>query len=159
MKRRLFTEEHAMFRDAFRRFCEKEIVPYNEQWEKDGVVSREMWRHAGENGFLGMQVPEKYGGGGVEDFAYASIMQEETARINAVSAGLGLSLHNDIVLPYVLHYGNEVQKQRWLPGLCSSRPLRCRLRTCLPAKRTSDTTAMPIKRIANAALVIFTPFL
>ncbi len=119
MKRRLFNEEHELFRQSFRRFVEKEIVPHNEQWEKDGIVSREMWKRAGQNGFLGMQVPEEFGGGDVQDFAYSSIMQEETVRANATSAGLGLSLHNDIVLPYILHYGNAEQKQRWLPGICA----------------------------------------
>lgn len=119
MKRKLFTEEHEMFRDSFRRFVEKEIVPYHEQWEKNGMVSRELWTRAGQQGFLGWEVPEKYGGAGVADFRYATIMQEEILRVNAASAGLGLSLHNDIVLPYILHYATDEQKQRWLPGICT----------------------------------------
>lgn len=119
MKRKLFIEEHEMFRESFRRFVEKEIVPYHEQWEKNGIVSRELWTRAGQQGFLGLQVPEKYGGAGVADFRYATIMQEEILRVNAASAGLGLSLHNDIVLPYILHYATDEQKQRWLPGICT----------------------------------------
>ncbi|MBI5035094.1 MAG: acyl-CoA dehydrogenase family protein [Chloroflexi bacterium] len=119
MKRQLFNEEHEMFRRTFRHFVETEIVPHNEQWEKDGIVSREMWKHAGENGFLGMTAPEKYGGAGIDDFAYSVIMIEEIIRANATSAGLGISLHNDIVLPYFLHYANDEQKERWLPKLCS----------------------------------------
>jgi len=119
VKRKLFNEEHEMFRRTFRHFVETEIVPHNEEWEKQGIVSRELYRRAGEQGFLGMAVPEKYGGAGIDDYCYASIMQEEIARSNASSAGLGLSLHNDIVLPYILRHANEEQKQRWLPGVCS----------------------------------------
>ena len=119
MRRTLFTEEHEMFRDAFKHFVEKEIVPYNEHWEKDGIVSREMWLQAGQQGFLGLDVPEKYGGAGVNDFAYSSIIVEELARAGTVSAGTGISLHNDIVIPYFLEYANDEQKQRWLPGMCS----------------------------------------
>jgi len=123
MKRKLFTEEHEMFRRTFRHFVETEIVPHNEQWEKDGIVSRKMWRKAGEQGFLGMAVPEKFGGAGIDDFGYSVILIEEITRANASSAGLGISLHNDIVLPYFLRYGNDEQKQRWLPRICSGQAI------------------------------------
>ena len=119
MKRKLFTPDHDMFRDSFRHFVETEIVPHNEQWEHDGIVSRELWTRAGAQGFLGLDVPEEYGGAGIEDYRYGAIMQEEVVRANATSAGVGLSLHNDIVLPYLLRYGNIEQKRRWLPGTCS----------------------------------------
>lgn len=119
MRRLLFDAEHEMFRASFRRFAEKEIVPYYDQWEKDGVVSRDLWLKAGEQGFLGMDVPEEYGGAGVDDFRYSTMMQEEIARIGATSVGAGFSLHNDVAIPYFLNYCNEEQKQRWFPGLCS----------------------------------------
>ncbi len=119
MKRTLFSEEHRLFRDAFRHFVEKEVVPYYEQWEKDGIVSREMWLKAGQQGFLGLSVPEEYGGAGVDDFSYSAIIAEETSRAGVVSAGMVIGLHNDIILPYFLAYANEEQKQRWLPGMCS----------------------------------------
>ena len=119
IKRTLFNEEHAMFREAFRHFVAREIVPYNEQWEKDGMVSRELWLKAGEQGFLGLTVPEKYGGAGVDDFGFSAIMAEETAKAGVVSAGMGMGLHNDIVLPYFLRYATEEQKQRWLPRMCA----------------------------------------
>ncbi|HVB75138.1 MAG TPA: acyl-CoA dehydrogenase family protein [Ktedonobacteraceae bacterium] len=119
MKRTIFTEEHTLFRDAFRHFVEKEMVPYNEQWEKDGVVSRELWLKAGQQGFLGLSVPEAYGGAGVDDFKYSVIIAEETGRAGVSSVGQGIGLHNDIVLPYFLAYSNEEQKRRWLPGMCS----------------------------------------
>lgn len=113
MKREIFTEEHAMFRDAFRRFVEREIVPYHEEWEREGIVSRDVWRKAGENGFLGFNAPEAYGGQGIEDFAYNAILSEEIVRVGAT--GIGFGLHTDIVIPYIMHYGSEEQKQRWLP--------------------------------------------
>lgn len=121
MKRTIFTEEHDMFRDSFRHFVEKELVPYNEQWEKDGIVSRDLWLKAGQQGFLGLNVPEAYGGAGVDDFGYSAIIAEETARVGAMSAGAGIGLHNDIVIPYFLAYTTEEQKRRWLPGMCSGK--------------------------------------
>src|SRR3984893_3890938 len=119
MKRTIFTEEHTLFRDAFRHFVEKEMVPYNEQWEKDGVVSRELWLKAGQQGFLGMSVPEEYGGAGADDFRYSAIIAEEIVRAGVASAGQGMGLHNDITLPYFMAYANEEQKRRWLPGMCA----------------------------------------
>ncbi len=119
MRRTIFTEEHMLFRDAFRHFVEKEMVPYNEQWEKDGEVSRELWLKAGQQGFLGMSVPEEYGGAGVDDFRYSAIFAEETVRAGVASAGQGMGLHNDITLPYFMAYANEEQKRRWLPGMCA----------------------------------------
>ncbi len=119
MKRTLFTEEHNLFRDSFKHFLEKEVVPYYPQWEKDGIVSRDMWLKAGQQGFLGLAVPEVYGGAGVNDFRYNAIMAEESARAGVVSAGMVIGLHNDIILPYFIAYASEEQKQRWLPGTCS----------------------------------------
>lgn len=115
MKRTIFEDEHNMFRDAFRRFVEQEVAPHHEEWEKDGIVPRELWQKAGDYGFLGMDVPEEYGGGGVEDFRYNTIVSEELIRVGA--SGPGFSLHNDIVIPYILEYGTEEQKQRWLPKM------------------------------------------
>jgi alkylation response protein AidB-like acyl-CoA dehydrogenase len=117
MKRTLFTEEHKMFRDAFRRFVEKEIAPHYEAWWADGVVSREVWLKAGSNGFLGTDVPEVYGGGGIRDYRYNLVMVEELAR--AGKMGVGFPIHNDIVVPYLLNYTSEAQRQRWLPKVVS----------------------------------------
>ncbi len=119
MQRTLFTEDHKLFRDSFRHFVEKEIVPYNAQWEKDGHVSRDLWRKAGQQGFLGINVPEEYGGSGIDDYRYSTIMMEEITKAGVVGAGAGMGLHNDIVLPYILTYATPEQKQRWLPGMCS----------------------------------------
>jgi alkylation response protein AidB-like acyl-CoA dehydrogenase len=119
MRRTIFTEEHEMFRDSFRQFVAKEISPNIEQWEKDGIVPRELFRAAGAAGFLGTDVPEEYGGGGVEDFRYNLIIGEEVQRAGAGGAGLGITLHNDVCLPYLLSLATEEQKKRWLPGICS----------------------------------------
>ncbi len=119
MKRTLFTEDHRLFRDSYRHFVEKEIVPFYAQWEKDGHVSRELWLKAGQQGFLGLQVPEEYGGAGVDDYRYSVIMMEESTRAGVTSGAGGMGLHNDIVIPYILAYATPEQKQRWLPGMCA----------------------------------------
>lgn len=112
MKRRLFGEEHNIFRDAFRKFLEKEIVPHHEQWEKDGIVSREAWLKAGEQGFLCTWMPEEFGGSAA-DFLYSVIITEELAKARV--SGFMLSLHSDIVVPYIFTFGNKAQKDRWMP--------------------------------------------
>jgi alkylation response protein AidB-like acyl-CoA dehydrogenase len=113
MLRTIFNDEHRMFRDSVRRFVEKEIKPYHEQWEKDGLVPRELWRKAGAQGYLGMDVPEEYDGGGIDDFRYNLILVEELTYAN--TTGPGFSLHNDVAIPYLLKYGTDEQKRRWLP--------------------------------------------
>lgn len=115
LKREIFEKDHQMFRDSFRKFVEREIVPHHEEWEKQKLVPREVWLKAGENGFLGFNVPEEYGGMGVLDFRYNAIITEELVRVGA--SGPGFSLHNDICIPYILHYGTEEQKQRFLPKM------------------------------------------
>ena len=119
MRRTIFTDEHEMFRTAFRQFADKEIVPHHLDWERDGIVGRELFTAAGAAGFLGIDVPEAYGGGGTEDFRYNLIIGEEVQRSGTGGAGLGLTLHNDICLPYFLSLGTDAQKERWLPGIVS----------------------------------------
>ena len=96
---------------------EKEVAPHMEQWEKDGQVSRELWLKAGEQGLLCFDVPEEFGGMGVEDFRYNAIVSEELSRVGA--SGPGFPVHTDIIVPYITSLGTEEQKQRWLPGLVS----------------------------------------
>lgn len=117
MKRTLYESDHEDFREAFRAFVEKEIVPHEAQWERDGAVARELFTTAGANGFLGIDAPEEYGGGGVRDFRFNAVISEELLRVGAAGSGLGLTLHNDIVLPYLLAYTTEEQRKRWLPGV------------------------------------------
>ncbi|MFF4158798.1 acyl-CoA dehydrogenase family protein [Streptomyces sp. NPDC001678] len=117
MKRQLFTADHEAFRETVRTFLAKEVAPHQEQWEKDGIVSRDAWRAAGRQGLLGLAVPEEYGGGGNRDFRYSTVLAEEFARAGA--AGLAVQLHNDMVGPYLAGLATEEQKRRWLPGFCS----------------------------------------
>ncbi|MFE4593598.1 acyl-CoA dehydrogenase family protein [Streptomyces laurentii] len=117
MKRRLYTDDHEAFRRTVRTFLAKEVLPHYEQWEKDGVVSREVWRAAGRQGLLGLDVDEEYGGGGIADFRYSVVLAEEFTR--AGTPGLAIGLHNDIIGPYLTSLATEEQKRRWLPGFCS----------------------------------------
>ncbi|MFJ2784629.1 MULTISPECIES: acyl-CoA dehydrogenase family protein [unclassified Streptomyces] len=118
MKRQLYTEDHEAYREVVRTFLRKEVLPHYEQWEKDGIVSREVWLAAGRQGLLGTAVDEEYGGGGNPDFRYAAVLAEEFTR--AGTPGLAIGLHNDIIGPYLTSLGTEEQKRRWLPGFCSS---------------------------------------
>jgi alkylation response protein AidB-like acyl-CoA dehydrogenase len=117
VRREIFTEEHEAFRDMVRSFITKEIAPYHEQWEKDGIVSRDVWLAAGRQGLLGIDVDERYGGGGNTDYRYYLILGEEMARAGV--HGPGFTVHNDINGPYLIRLCDEEQKQRWLPGYCS----------------------------------------
>ena len=113
--RTIFNEEHELFRQQVRRFCEKEVAPNIRDWERAGTTPREFWRRCGENGLLCTTIPEQYGGPG-GDFLHACVVTEEMAR---VGASLGLPVHSDMVSPYLLHYGTEELKQRLLPRLCA----------------------------------------
>ncbi|MGW6417131.1 acyl-CoA dehydrogenase family protein [Streptomyces sp. NPDC055055] len=117
MKRQLYTADHEAFRAVVRTFLEKEVLPHYAQWEKDGIVSREVWLAAGRQGLLGIAVDEEHGGGGNPDFRYGAVLAEEFTRAGA--PGLAIGLHNDIIGPYLTSLGTEEQKRRWLPGFCS----------------------------------------
>jgi acyl-CoA dehydrogenase len=117
MQRDIFTSEHDAFRDMVRSFIAKEITPYHEQWERDGVVSRDVWLAAGRAGLLGIDIDEKYGGGGNPDYRFYLVLNEEMTRAGA--HGPGFSVHNDINGQYLLRLASPEQCQRWLPGYCS----------------------------------------
>ena len=102
MQRTLFEDEHDQFRASVRTFVDKEVTPHYLEWEEAGLAPRELFAAAGANGFLGMAVPEEYGGGGVDDFRYNLVIGEEIQRAGVGGAGLGITLHNDICLPYFL---------------------------------------------------------
>ncbi len=116
MKREIYTEEHDIFRDAFRKFLEKEVVPHQDEWLKAGIVPREIWKTTGEQGFIAPWLPEEYGGAGA-DFLYSAVEMEEIARIG--ETGFALNLHGEIIVPYIAAFGNEEQKKKWLPGCAS----------------------------------------
>jgi alkylation response protein AidB-like acyl-CoA dehydrogenase len=117
MRRASFESEHADYRESVRRFIAEEIAPHHEQWERDQIVPRELFALAAEKGMLAMQVPEEYGGPGVEDFRFNQILSEEVGIAGIAGSGLGITLHNDICLPYFLHFCDEEQRRRWLPGI------------------------------------------
>ncbi len=119
MRRDHYDEDHLAFGDAVRTFIAKEIEPHFLEWERAGASPRELFAAAGTQGFLGMAVPEEYGGGGVADFRFNQILDEQIAAAGVTGAGLGISLHNDTCLPYFLGYATEEQKRRWLPGIVS----------------------------------------
>lgn len=114
--RQLYDFDHEIFRDSLRKFLEAEAMPHHEQWEKDGMVSDDVWLKAGEQGFLCPMVPEEYGGVST-DFRYNCIVNEEIARSGCT--GLGWTLHNDISVPYIVRYGSDHQKQKYLPRCIS----------------------------------------
>jgi acyl-CoA dehydrogenase len=114
MKRKLYKEEHDIFRDAFKKFLAKEIAPHYEQWEKDRMVPREIYKKAGDQGFLCPWLPEQYGGAG-GDWLYSVVILEEIVPFS----GVMFNLHSDVCAPYIATFGTEEQKQKWLPGCCS----------------------------------------
>ena len=114
--RKVFRDDHELFRKQVRAFIEKEIEPFHAQWEKDGIVPKDVWLKAGEQGLLCVSIPEEYGGPG-GDFGHSAVIIEELARANATA--VGFTTHSEIAVPYILAYGTEEQKQRWLPKMIS----------------------------------------
>ena len=119
LNRTLFTDDHELFRESIRRFVETEIAPNADAWEQAGAVDKAMFRKAGANGFLGMEIPEAFGGGGVDDFRFNVVINEEIQRAGVIGSGMCITLHNDICLPYFMRLANDEQKARWLPGIAS----------------------------------------
>lgn len=116
MDRKLFNEEHELFRQSFRKFVEREVVPNQERWRRQGSVDRDTWRKAGEGGFLCSWLSAEHGGAG-GDFLHSVVVIEELAKI--YESGFAMSLHSDIIVPYIEEFGDAEQKQRWLPGCAS----------------------------------------
>ncbi|MFS8479231.1 MAG: acyl-CoA dehydrogenase family protein [Micromonosporaceae bacterium] len=117
MEQHLYEPVHEEFRALCRQFLAREVVPLHDEWERAGLVDREVWRKAGAAGLLGLDVDEKYGGAGQQDFRFNAVLVEEI--IAAGASGLGFGLHNDVVAPYLTDLTTDLQKARWLPGFCS----------------------------------------
>jgi len=115
IERTVYREDHEQFREQVRRFFDKEVTPFHAEWERAGIVPKEVWRKAGREGLLNTMLPEPYGGGG--DFGHAAVLIEEVGRSGA--SGLGFPLHSDIVAPYIHTYGSAAQKDRWLPRMAA----------------------------------------
>jgi len=115
----IYESDHELFRDSFRAFAEQELAPHVPEWERAGIMDRSAYLEAGKHGFIGMAVPEEFGGGGVKDFRFNAVLNEEVARLNLGGGGLGMMLHNDITTPYFIEYCTDEQRERWLPGIAS----------------------------------------
>ncbi|WP_104103919.1 acyl-CoA dehydrogenase family protein [Arthrobacter sp. 08Y14] len=119
MERRLFDEDHELFRDLAREFNSREVAPGYAKWDAEHMMPRQLWKAAGEQGLLGLAVPEEFGGAGMPDYRYRAVMDEEFAKANHLAVGLAFHLHDDMVLPHLLAYGSDDLKERWLPGMVS----------------------------------------
>jgi len=119
MKRTIFESEHHLFRESVEHFVEIEIAPHHAEWSERGIVDKAMFRAAGAQGLLGMSLPERYGGGGTDDFRYNAIIDEVVITSGVGASGMCITLHNDICIPYFLAYADEEQQSRWFPGLAS----------------------------------------
>jgi alkylation response protein AidB-like acyl-CoA dehydrogenase len=117
MRSRLYEAEHEDFRKSVRAFLDKRVAPFHDDWERAGIVPRELWTAAGVQGLLGIEMPERFGGGGIRDFRWSCVLIEELARVGA--SGVGFGLHNDVVGPYLRDLATEEQQERWLPRFCS----------------------------------------
>ncbi|KAF0961291.1 acyl-CoA dehydrogenase family protein [Rhodococcus sp. T7] len=121
MQRTIFEKDHEAYRETVREFLAREIEPKYEQWEADRLIDRAAWLAAGKSGIVGLAVPEEFGGSGVTDFRFRYVVAEEIARTATTSFGSGLSVHDDIVIPYIVNLGTDEQKQRWLPGMAAGK--------------------------------------
>ena len=115
----IYDETHELFRSSFRSFLDAELLPRFDEFEKAGIMDRDVFVQAGKHGFVGFAIPEQYGGGGSDDFRFNAIISEEIAATGAGGGALGLTLHNDITTPYFVEYCNDEQAARWMPGIAS----------------------------------------
>ena len=117
MQRTIFETEHDVFRESVEHFVDSQILPFHAQWSEVGKVDKAMFRAAGAQGLLGMAIPERFGGGGVNDFRYNAVIDEVVTASGAAASGVCITLHNDVCIPYFLAYASEDQRDRWFPGL------------------------------------------
>ncbi|ALL79727.1 acyl-CoA dehydrogenase (plasmid) [Pseudonocardia sp. EC080610-09] len=117
--RTVYDSDQELFRETVRTFIEREVAPHYEEWERNKIVDRALFRKAGDSGMLMFATPQEHGGAGIDDWRFCAILDEEFGRAGLASAGLGLALQNDVVGPYLLNLTNDDQKKRWLPGFTS----------------------------------------
>jgi long-chain-acyl-CoA dehydrogenase len=118
MRRTIYDEDHEAFRESVREFLQRQVVPHLEEHQADHAIPREFWIEAGKQGFLGLEIPEEYGGSAAGDYRFNAVLTEELAKVNmALPSCVGI--HADICAPYLVHLTTEEQKQRWLPGFCT----------------------------------------
>jgi len=116
MRRALLTDDHELYRQTVRKFLERELVPHQARWRSAGIVDRDAWRKAGEAGLLCPWLATEHGGGG-GDFGHSVVVMEELASI--YESGFAMPLHSDIIVPYIVGFGDDAQRKRWLPGCAS----------------------------------------
>ena len=118
MKREIYDEDHEAFRSSVREFLERSVIPFVEEYATNKAIPREFWLEAGKQGFLGLEIPEEYGGAGAGDYRFNAVATEELSKVNA-ALGSCWGIHADITAPYIVALGTEEQKQRWLPGVAA----------------------------------------
>lgn len=116
MPRRLYDEDHEAFRASVAEFVQRTLVPRTDEMIRDHVIARDIWLEAGRQGFFGLNIPEEFGGAGIEDYRFNAVCAEELAKFNAATASC-FGIHSDITAPYVVTWGTQEQKERWLPGV------------------------------------------
>ncbi|HEY3816654.1 MAG TPA: acyl-CoA dehydrogenase family protein [Polyangiaceae bacterium] len=151
MERTLFREEHAHFRNTVRQFISREVAPHQERWRTEGMVDREAWRKAGDAGLLCPWLDPRYGGAG-GDFLHSVVVIEEIAK--AHESGFALSLHSDVVAPYIDEFGTEEQKRRWLPG-CATGDLVTAIAMTEPSTG-SDLAALATRAVRDGGDYLLT---
>lgn len=119
MQRQLFTPDHDVYRDMVREFIKREVTPKLERWDADRLIDRDVWRAAGEQGVIGLGVPEEFGGGGQPDYRYRVVVSEELTKAGANAVHASFGVQDDIIIPYIADLGTEEQKRRWLTGLAT----------------------------------------
>jgi alkylation response protein AidB-like acyl-CoA dehydrogenase len=119
MRREIFEDVHEQFRESFRTYLQREVIPRHDQWEEEGIVPRQALRRAGEAGFLAIELPEELGGAEVDDFRFNVVIGEEIGYAAVLGFGIGMTVHNDVCVPYFAEYADEAQRARWFPGLAS----------------------------------------
>ncbi len=118
MRRSIYNEDHEAFRSSVREFLERQVIPRVEEHAAAKAIPREFWLEAGKQGFLGLEIPEQYGGSEAGDYRFNAVLMEEMNKVNA-ALGSCLGIHADITAPYLVELGTEEQKQRWLPGVAA----------------------------------------
>ncbi len=118
MKREIYDEDHEAFRSSVKEFLDREVVPHLDEHAANHGLPREFWKAAGEQGFLGLEIPEEYGGSEAGDYRFNAVLTEELAKVNMTLPSC-VGIHADIVAPYLVHLTNDEQKKRWLPDFCS----------------------------------------
>ncbi len=114
-----YEDDHETFRTSVRTFVEREVEPHQEQWERDGLIPRDVWRAAAAVGVLGLRIPEAFGGAGMADYRFRCVVQEELARVGSAALASGMSINDDVVVGYLTRYGTEAQKSAWLPAMAA----------------------------------------